>query len=256
MRFWFFPCWSGDFRLERDPADVTRCVLTVEDPTDGDVAKLVPFLADARKRKWLPRKPKGAGADLHAKGVTLLALSAPPATVGPVLAQYAFMGDGETWSAIRCVGGKVSVVDGAVLPKTETPIEAVATVKAPTRGCPEPQPCDRRASQVLRTFCTASQWSDFETHGSMRVIGNATGKAYRVYHRDEAAKRGLDRALVDSETGHTICVWDVDVPAEEEALSLKLAVEHREAWLLKLGDRRFKDVHLRAHRGVIDETGY
>ena len=36
-------------------------------------------------------------------------------------------------------------------------------------------------------------------------------------------------------TGHAICAWDDTVPAEEEALGLKLAIEHREGWLLGFG---------------------
>ena len=68
----------------------------------------------------------------------------------------------------------------------------------------------------------------------MRVMGNHTGAAYRLYHRDEAARRGVPRLLVRVATGEPVCVWDGAVPPAEEALAIKLAVEHQEAWLLGL----------------------
>jgi hypothetical protein len=120
---------------------------------------------------------------------------------------------------------------------------AAATVREPRRGCPAPTRCNRRASEVLRVFSSQRQSEQFEREGFMRVIGNRTGSAYRVYHRDEAAARGLTHSLIEARSGHAICVWDDRVPPEEEALAIKLAVEHREGWLMRLprGPARLTD---------------
>ena len=83
---------------------------------------------------------------------------------------------------------------------------------------------------MLRAFSTVDQWARWEAEGLMRVVGSFSGRTYTLFHRDEAARRGHDRVLLDAR-GRAICVWDGSVPAEEEALGIKLAVEHREMWL-------------------------
>lgn len=115
--------------------------------------------------------------------------------------------------------------------KPATPAPAAATVQQPNRGCPAPLPANRRASEVLRAFSTPEQLAELAAYGRMRCIGNVSGRAYHVYHRDEAARRGLRHSLIECETQRDLCVWDIRVPAEEEMLALKLAVEKREAWL-------------------------
>lgn len=113
---------------------------------------------------------------------------------------------------------------------------AAAVVRQPRVGCPEPTACERRASEVLRTFCTARQWNQFEREGRIKVIGNATGKAYHVYHKNRAASRGLGRSVTEAgDPSKILCVWQENVPPEEEMLTLKLALEHREGWLLAIG---------------------
>lgn len=138
--------------------------------------------------------------------------------------------------AAEAVGSVVEAakeaIAGTVEPEPAAAVVAAASVREPKRGCPAPTPAERRASEVLRTFSTASQWSSWQKTGSMLVIGSSSGKSYRLYHRDEAARRGLHHTLVEVRTGVDVCAWDDRVPAEEEALSLKLAVEHRERWLL------------------------
>lgn len=124
-------------------------------------------------------------------------------------------------------------IDARLAATGKEPVAAV-TVKEPRRGCPAPTACQRRASEVLRTFCTASQWRQWTTQGRLTVVGSTTGKSYHVYHRDEACRRQLSHSLVERGTGRAICVWDNSVPPEEEALGLKLAVEHREGWLRRL----------------------
>lgn len=112
------------------------------------------------------------------------------------------------------------------------PAVAAATVREPQRGCPAPTAAERRASQVLRTFSTDAQWRQWERTGTMRLVGNATGRAYVLHHRGVAASLGLRHVLVRASNQREVCVWDDRVPPEEEALGIKLAVEHREHWLL------------------------
>ncbi len=227
LRFWAVPTWCGDFRVERAGDDA--CLLTVEDPTPADHARLGPALTLMVERGMLEALPV-----IARNGVTRIPIYKPITEVGPLLAEGASEGI-ETWTAVRCVDNKISIVDGTRLPPVTTaePVAAV-TVKQPERGCPAPTAAERRASEVLRTFCTERQWAQFQAEGRMRVNGNTTGHAYFVHHRDEAHARGLSHALQVAATGETICAWDTEVPPEEEALALKFAVEHRERWLLRL----------------------
>ena len=146
------------------------------------------------------------------------------------------------------------VATGALVPAAaalDKTAEAAATVRQPRRGCPAPTRCNRRASEVLRVFSTERQHDTFTRQGFMRVIGNRTGQAYFVFHRDEAAQRGLAHSLVEARTGNEVCVWDDRVPAEEEALALKLAIEHREGWLMRLprGGRLASPRHIESWAG-------
>lgn len=221
LAFWFVPSWSGDFRLE---ATDDTCVLTVEDPSDEDRLKLIPFLVAARKKGWT----EADGSAIAHKGESVIQIAATLREAGPVLAGSTH-GDAATWTAVRHVGGTI-LIDGAkAVPDDAT---AAATVAPPRKGCPAPTPAERRASQVLRVFSTERQMGTWANEGWMRLVGSHTGEAYRLYHRDEAAKRGLPRLLIRAATGEPVCVWDDRVPPAEEALAIKLAVEHREPWLL------------------------
>ncbi len=148
-------------------------------------------------------------------------------------------------SAAEAVGNAASAVSSAVGSAVEAAKEAVSgggepepavataavSVTPPKRGCPAPTPAQRRASEVLRTFSTRRQWESFERTGSMLLIGGTSGMSYRLFHRDEAAKRRMGHSLVEARSGVEVCAWDNTVPPEEEMLALKLAVEHRERWL-------------------------
>ena len=158
-------------------------------------------------------------------------------------------------------GPPAVVAAGAVAPAAV----AAATVREPYRGCPAPTACRRRASEVLRTFSTEDQWKTWEAEGRMTLLGARTGRRYDLFHRDEAASRRLTHVLVERRTGDALCVWDDTVPPEEEALGIKLAVEHREGWLrrlprgvVKLGSRALDGRHREnwgAGRRVIAAVG-
>jgi len=239
---WYVPTWCGDFRLEPHKSDEGKTVLTVEDPTAVDKEKLATFLAEARDRGWID-----AAAGILPTGKSVLEIGAPMVEAGPILAEQT-LPDAELWTALRHKDGVVTVEDGtgkglldriaksAIAFKNGVgelfdPVAAV-TIAAPARGCPPPQPAPTRASQVLAAFSTQTQYRDFVQRGYLVSFGSATGKPYRVFHRNEAARRGMGHCIVeDVEQGHEICAWDDTVPPEEEVLGLKLAVEHREPWL-------------------------
>lgn len=260
MRFWFFPCESGDFRLEPAGDDV---LLTVEDPTVDDYRALQPFLAAVASMNWLPPDERGV---IKPRGLTKIRIRAPMDVLGPMLVGAMHSRD-NVWTAVRASSGRVVLNDGVTLalpapppvpqieqrdPTTalaapappEVPV-AAATVPPPTRGCPPPTACQRRASEVLRTFCTLAQWDSWNASGFMQVTGSHSGANYRIYHRDEAAARGHRHILVAPRARDVswarsmggipereVCVWDHRRPPEEEALAVKLAVEHREDWLM------------------------
>jgi len=258
LQFWFFPVRSGDIRLEAAGDDA--CTMTVEDPTPADKKRLLPFLQTARELGWIDEI---VGVQLT--GVTRIEIGAGIAEVGPLLADDIHK-DASLWTAVRFSDGSVTISDGPQLPAApqadqgsgedlvicggepadngeptedkqlpaKTEPTAAATFRPPRQGCPAPTACERRASEVLRAFCTERQWRQWQRQGRMRVTGNATGKRYDVYHRNEASRQRLSHGLVEVRTGRAICVWDDSVPPEEEALAMKLAIEHREAWMLQL----------------------
>jgi hypothetical protein len=241
MKYLFIPRFSGDFRLESGPEDT--CKFTVVDPTHDDIQILEPFFEACRGRGWV-----GPLDGVQRKGQTEVSMPVSIREVGPVLAGLITQ-HSTTWTAIRYGNGEVRLSDGNLLPADkpgDPEVTAVAVVERPYRGCPEPTPAARRASTVLRTFSTASQWDSFTKNGFMTAVGNVSGRAYRVWHKDEAWRRGHRRCLTVGADHHPVCVWRDDVPPEEQALALKLAVEHREAWLLTVGDgvvaEDFRDV--------------
>lgn len=226
-RFWFFPVLSGDIRLEKRGDEGS--LLTVEDPTPSDRRLLVPFLKEMRDRGHIDEL-----VGVQSTGLTQIELPISVATAGPILAGDIHQ-NAHLWTAVRFTDGQMTLGEGRQLPAVvDQEPEAAVTVKRPKLGCPPPEACIRRASQVLRTFCTASQWRQFQHEGRLRVIGNHTGRAYYVYHRDQASRERLTHSLVIAGTGRAVCVWDDTVPAEEEVLGIKLGIEHREVWLLGL----------------------
>lgn len=249
---WYIPSWSGDFRLER-VTDITS-LLTVEDPTPGDMGKLRTFFVEARERGWVD-----AAVGVAPKGRTEIPVAASVSEAGPFLSGVIYMPRTPLWLVVKSVGGEIRVWDteaqrlmdeeaartrnvkikeaaeeaerDAALAKITPQTTDAAAIRPPRVGCPAPLACNRRASEVLRAFSTARQIADFEAKGYMRVVGNTSGEVYYVFHRDEAARRGFGHSVVKAD-GAEVCVWDDGVPAEEEALGIKLGLEHREISLL------------------------
>ena len=223
MRYWFFPTQSGDFRFEQREGGAK---LTVVKATKAEVEKLNLFLPVAAERGWIAADVKlrpGASIDLD--------LETTVKAAGLLFAELTTTDD--EWTATRFANGRIILADKPLVvspEKEEAEPVAQVTTKRPARGCPAPEEASRRASEVLRAFSTRKQIEDFEQHGYMRVIGSATGRLYHVYHRTVAAQKRMNHTTVDTSTGFEVCLWDASVPAEEEALTIKLALEHREGW--------------------------
>lgn len=239
---WMITANCGDFRLSAAPDDPTQSVLSVVGATPADRQRLEPFLAALQALSavdlpvneaagWWDRMLAWAqGNPTLTDGSNLtLKIRLPMAEAGPLLAGKTAT-EPQVWTAVRMEAG-VLLVDGTIVaqPVVEQAV-AAATLPAPRRGCPFPAAARRRASEVLRTFTTRKQWEDYTGRGYMVAHGNVTGTPYRIFHRDEAARRGLSRSMTDDQ-GRPICVWRDDVPPEEESLSLLLAVQFREGFL-------------------------
>lgn len=224
---WFIPTFSGDFRLEPDG---DRCTLTVVRPTVTERKLLDAFMAHARDVHWIS---EGAGYD--PSGKVVLALDCSVQEAGPVLVPHVLAG-AETsvplWTAVRSQANSVTLKVGKKWREVPDDAAAAVTLRRPNKGCPAPLRCNRRASEVLATFCTDTQRRSWEERGFLIAKGSLTRRPYAVFHADEAAARNLPRCLVDLQTREALCAWDDAVPAEEQALGLKFLVEHHEADLM------------------------
>lgn len=220
MRVWYVPTDRGDIRLE--PAD-GGSILEITSPSTSERATLDRFVTTCRERGWL-KEVSPYGSETRTQRIVL---AQSVVELGPILAQAAFQDDA-TWTATRSKTGAIKLVsEPAEVPKETV---AAATFRPPARGCPAPEPANERASDVLRTFCSAGQWFEWERSRSLLAYGSRSGQPYRIYHRGEAHRRGLAYIVV-APTGTEVCVWQGTVPAEEEVLAAKLAIEHRESWV-------------------------
>lgn len=232
FRVWFVPSKSGDFRLTSN-GDAAS-ILTVEDPTADELRTLADFLTALRRTRQRSEAPSiDPFAGISKTGRSTVDIRLPLAEAGNLLV---YCVRPTSWTAVRSVGGRVELLTEDAPKVTEAIIanpeaEAAVSFAPPGKGCPAPLETNYRASQVLRTFVTADQWETWVRDGRMRVTGNLSGDRYTVFHRDAAAKRGMGHSVVNSR-GVEVCVWDDTVPAEEEALSIKLALEHNEGYIL------------------------
>lgn len=235
---WFFPSWSGDFRLE---AAGEGCILRVEDPTPGEIDRLTKLLKRARSKGWIEQH-----LGIATTGETKLTLNVPLAKAGLLLLdrrERKGLKVGKLTAVLSTAGTVTTFIDNEQQ-AVEAPeaVEAVS-VRRPTLCCPNPVTGpDRRASEVLRTFCTPRQWRDWLRDGLVRCWGNLSGRLYEVVHRHNplAVRRG--KCAWDVEAGRPMHAYDWAVPPAEEVLVLKLVLEHREDWIRnESGALRFAD---------------
>jgi len=226
---WFFPSWSGDFRLEADGDD--KCILTVVSPTPGEVAKLGAFLKKARQwpRKWVQQH-----VGFVPNGESKIPIAAPIAKAGRL-----FLGERRkgVLTAVISTNGRIKAVLDGDADKVEKETskkdaKAATSVSRPTLCCPFPQKGpDVRASEVLQTFCTSRQWAEWEKDGLLHCYGNLSGRKYEIAHRHHplAIKRG--KIVWDVEGGYILHCHNWSVPPAEEVLTMKLVLECAEHWI-------------------------
>lgn len=226
---WFFPSWCGDFRLER--TGERTCRLVVTDPTPAEVQQLGAFLKRARKREWI------LGIEgVSARGESRLDLAVDLPAAAGALGGLKLPKQG-VLTAVRSAEGRLVAVtedqaEAATAAEAAPAAAEAATVRRPTLCCPAPVPGPEvRASEVLRAFCTPRQWAQWLAEGFLTCIGNLSGHRYRIAHRDSELARRQGKITWDVTAGHVIHCYDWSVPPPEEVLSVKLCLEHREAWI-------------------------
>lgn len=227
---WYIPNTGGDYRLEEAPGTKPMSVLTVENPTPNEVARLQAFLRTARDRKWVSAK-----TNIGLVGVTTIKVKAAVAEAGPLLVKAAGAEKPGTLTAVRSVGGQVTstekLEEATELVKAPAAEEAV-TVRRPTPCCPAPEvAAEIRASAVLRAFCTPSQWANWIRDGFLVCTGRYTGHRYRLAHRNSPLAQRQGRICADITDGAVLHFHDSLLPPPEEVLAAKLILEHRENWL-------------------------
>jgi hypothetical protein len=227
---WFIPSWSGDFRLEAEGDDKSR--LIVVNPTPAEVDQLGKFLVKAREKGLVPDI-----AGVSDKGESTLTIRAPVAEAGKLLLGRKAPRKG-LLTAVKSVDGKLEVVTGdaeseevsEALDKPEA--DKAVTTRRPTLCCPTPQvEREVRASEVLRTFCTRKQWEEWVDKGYLHCSGKLTGHSYRIAHRHSPLAAEQRKICWDLHDDHVVHCYDWSVPPPEEALAIKLTLEHREHWI-------------------------
>jgi len=224
---WFFPDWSGDFRLEANGD--SKSVLTIVSPTAAEVERLGRFLKKARAKGWVDQH-----VGFVPNGEVKILVAAPVAKAGRILLGEKTKG---ILTAVRSVSGKVTAVtDGdvehAVAEVAKKDTAAAASVRRPTLCCPHPQPGpDVRASEVLQAFCTPRQQDEWERSGMVHCYGNLSGRLYEIAHRHHPLAVERQKIVWDVEGQHVMHCYDWSVPPAEEVLVMKLTLEHAEHWI-------------------------
>lgn len=256
---WFFPSWSGDFRLV--PAKRAGiCLLKVLDPTPAEVNALTHFLTLAKERGWRPSTDPAADAigPKNALGRwRKLKLVVPIAEAGQALLGLLLPAD-RTLTAVRYDNGRIRVAETAEVPSLlgasaaadqhlESPYrkpakptkekkkpepKAVVSAKRPTASCPS---CIAGAigpaSEVLLSFLDEAEHAEWAQTRTLTVTGGMTGHRYLLAHRHSELARDWTRIAFDLEDEAVLHFHDWSVPPEEEVLGAKLILEHREHWL-------------------------
>ncbi len=267
MSAWYFPSWNGDFRLESDPDDDQRTKLTVIDPTKqelevlGLMQEIMGELGyhDPKKSFWDPkgdsRQPTVLQTDIVSAGTLLL----PKLIPGRATLTAIRTADGEIVT-VRSTEKKPGVVDQALkalvarkderaaltkdneetaLAKTTEKVPAekkketkAVTVARATPCCPS---CTEGplspATEVLFSFLTDDERSQWADEHAVVAEGNMTGHRYLLMHRHSAKARRVGWICYDMDDGHHLHFYDWSVPPEEEVLGAKLVLENAEDWL-------------------------
>lgn len=250
MKKWYFPSWTGDFRLE---AEGDGSVLQVVKPTLAEIAALNRFLVYAKKKGWTE---ESIVLDAEDRSVRL---RSPVRVAGKELLSYIKPRD-RTITAVKFESGKLEVADSsqesklskliteesAKKEKAEAEAEAEAKAEAKAKDKPDkaasvarPTPCCPscipgaidRASEVLLDFLTPAEHVEWARHRFLTVTGHLSGHRYLVCHRNHEIAQHFGRMCFDLTDQGVLHFHDWSVPPEEEVLAVKLIMQWREPWL-------------------------
>lgn len=226
---WSHPSWNGDFRIEADGDEASK--LVVDDATPAEKDTLGKFLKKARKKGWVDE-----AVGISPEGRTTLCLPVPVAESGKLLLARRAPRKG-ILTAVKSVKGELEIVLGDNADKLteatekEDADEAVTT-RRPTLCCPTPvSGPERRASEVLRAFCTPEQWESWLENGYLHCYGGLSGHKYRICNRHSELARRQGKITWDLDDDGIVHAYDWSLPPAEETLAMKLALEHAEHWI-------------------------
>ncbi len=235
---WFIPSWNGDFRVEDDPDHADTSVLTVHEPTEGELAALGRLGPYFKKRGWItvPELWDPNGDQKRQR----IYIGAPISKVAAVMAKQLKTGK-QTLTAVRYKDGKVETVSGTTadldrfserVQAKKDEAEVAATVKRPTPCCPQ---CHagavEPATEVLLSFLTDEQHEQWANSRSLICHGGRTGYPYLLAHRHSPTAKRMGRICCDLRSRVVVHFHDYSVPPEEEVLAAMLCLQHREHWL-------------------------
>lgn len=234
MRAFYLPAWAGDHRLVEDGKDASK--LIVHDPTAGELKILENFLSFAQGKGWTSAEELPTARNKPIK------LSAPVSETGLKLAKLHHERVlAKTIVAVAFTDGKVEVETLSDDKKTEEltkkadedkDSKAVATKRA-TPCCPQciPGVINLHANEVLESFLSPQQLTDWREHHIIEVEGGLTHHRYLLAHRHTPHARKWGRICFDADDRGVVHFYDWTTPPEEEVLAAKLVMEHREDWL-------------------------
>jgi len=226
---WFFPSFSGDFRLE---ADGSGSKLIIDSPTLAERQMLEKFFKAALKKDWPTNK---VILEFAAGEHQELRLSANVATAGKLLLKFA-RPERSGITAVKYVDGKLAVAQGgdeeAIEKVLEGKASAAVSVSRPTPSCPDCIPGSvEMASEVLLSFLTPTEHEAWAKSRQIIVTGHLSGHRYLLSHRHHPRAVKDTRMCFDLDSDVILKFHDWSVPPEEELLAAKLILEHREPWL-------------------------
>lgn len=235
---WFLPSWNGDFRIEDDPNHTDTSLITIHEPTEGELAALSVLGAYFKKRGWVPV------ADLwDRKGdqkKQRVYIGAPITKVAAAATKQLKAGR-QTLTAVAFKDGEVETVSGTgadldqfveKVEEKKDKAKAAATVKRPTPCCPQ---CHagaiEPATEVLLSFLDDVQHTQWADHRAIICHGGRTGFPYLLAHRHSPTAKRMGRICACLRSRTVVHFHDHTVPPEEEVLAAMLCLQHREHWL-------------------------
>lgn len=231
MKAWYVPSWSGDFRLmPGDDAKTSKLLIMA--PTLHEKQLLAAFMTTARKRKWTQETL----TEDDVFDTRTIILKAPLTKTGPALVKATKPAD-RTLTAVSFSDGKLEVAETGMLEtlvaKAENDKEAQAvSVSRPTPCCPK---CEvgsiAPARDVLLSFLNEQEHKDWAEHRAIMVHGGRSGHRYLLAHRHSPTAARLGKICYDVDDRFVLHFHATEIPPEEEILTAKLILEHREPWL-------------------------